>query len=118
MFGLTGLTKAQRLVLGVIVLLVVDLIWVASSELTEVCVTLSLLTPVALFLDPHDSVYIYSYTTQARFLWKIFVESLPGIRENASEKYFLLFPQCFLACFRVRFYTFSHIQFVIFYGFE
>lgn len=36
MFGLTGLTKSQRLVLGVIVLIIVDLIWVASSELTKV----------------------------------------------------------------------------------
>lgn len=35
MFGLTGLSKSQRLVLGVIVLIIVDLIWVASSELTK-----------------------------------------------------------------------------------
>lgn len=36
MFGLHGLSKVKRLVLGIFVLLVVDLIWVASSELTEV----------------------------------------------------------------------------------
>ncbi|XP_076089175.1 solute carrier family 35 member F5-like [Mytilus galloprovincialis] len=35
MLGTTRLTKVQRLVLGIIVLLVVDLIWVGSSELTE-----------------------------------------------------------------------------------
>ncbi|KAK3083091.1 hypothetical protein FSP39_013752 [Pinctada imbricata] len=35
MFGLQGLSKVQRLLLGLAVLLVVDLIWVASSELTE-----------------------------------------------------------------------------------
>lgn len=40
MFGLTGLTKSQRLVLGVIVLIIVDLIWVASSELTKVGLTI------------------------------------------------------------------------------
>lgn len=36
MFGLHGLSKVKRLILGICVLLVVDLIWVASSELTEV----------------------------------------------------------------------------------
>ena len=36
MFGLINLTRAQRLVLGIFVLLLVDIIWVASSELTEV----------------------------------------------------------------------------------
>ena len=36
MFGLTGLTKQQRFVLGIFVLLIVDIIWVASSELTKV----------------------------------------------------------------------------------
>ncbi|OWF51586.1 solute carrier family 35 member F5-like isoform X1 [Mizuhopecten yessoensis] len=35
MFGLHGLTRPQRLVLGIVVLLIVDLIWVASAELTE-----------------------------------------------------------------------------------
>lgn len=35
MLGTTNLTKVQRLVLGIIVLLLVDLIWVGSSELTE-----------------------------------------------------------------------------------
>ncbi|XP_071103669.1 solute carrier family 35 member F5-like [Haliotis cracherodii] len=35
MLGLSGLSKVQRLVLGIVVLLIVDLIWVASSELTE-----------------------------------------------------------------------------------
>lgn len=35
MFGLTGLTKQQRFVLGIFVLLIVDIIWVASSELTR-----------------------------------------------------------------------------------
>lgn len=39
MLGTTRLTKVQRLVLGIIVLLVVDLIWVGSSELTEVIFT-------------------------------------------------------------------------------
>lgn len=36
MIGVSGLTHAQRLALGVLVLLIVDIIWVASSELTEV----------------------------------------------------------------------------------
>ena len=36
MFGLTGLSKQQRFVLGIFVLLIVDIIWVASSELTRV----------------------------------------------------------------------------------
>ncbi|XP_048775113.2 solute carrier family 35 member F5-like isoform X2 [Ostrea edulis] len=35
MFGLHGLSKVKRLLLGIFVLLVVDLIWVASSEVTE-----------------------------------------------------------------------------------
>ncbi|XP_050388484.1 solute carrier family 35 member F5 [Patella vulgata] len=35
MFGLGGLSRVQRLILGIIVLLIVDVIWVASSELTE-----------------------------------------------------------------------------------
>lgn len=35
MFGLNGLTKKQRFVLGIFVLLIVDIIWVASSELTK-----------------------------------------------------------------------------------
>lgn len=35
MFGLHGLTRPQRLLLGIVVLLIVDLIWVASAELTE-----------------------------------------------------------------------------------
>ncbi|KAJ8320087.1 hypothetical protein KUTeg_001674, partial [Tegillarca granosa] len=35
MLGAQTLSKVQRLVLGIIVLLIVDLIWVASSELTE-----------------------------------------------------------------------------------
>ncbi|KAL4222577.1 hypothetical protein ACF0H5_018616 [Mactra antiquata] len=35
MFGLVGLSKTQRLVLGIVVLIIVDLIWVASSELTK-----------------------------------------------------------------------------------
>lgn len=35
MFGASELTQTQRLALGVAVLLVVDIIWVASSELTE-----------------------------------------------------------------------------------
>jgi hypothetical protein len=42
MFGLAGLTKPQRLVLGVVVLIIVDLIWVASSELTKVCMLICL----------------------------------------------------------------------------
>ena len=40
MFGLTGLSKQQRLVLGIFVLLIVDIIWVASSELTKVIFSL------------------------------------------------------------------------------
>ncbi|ESO82179.1 hypothetical protein LOTGIDRAFT_179913 [Lottia gigantea] len=35
MLGLSGLSRVQRLILGIIVLLIVDVIWVASSELTE-----------------------------------------------------------------------------------
>ncbi|XP_052798159.1 solute carrier family 35 member F5-like isoform X2 [Mya arenaria] len=35
MLGLSGLSKSQRMVLGVIVLVIVDLIWVASAELTK-----------------------------------------------------------------------------------
>ncbi|KAH3706102.1 solute carrier family 35 member F5-like isoform X2 [Dreissena polymorpha] len=35
MFGLSSLSKSHRLILGVVVLLVVDVIWVASSELTK-----------------------------------------------------------------------------------
>lgn len=35
MFGLVNLTRVQRLILGVFVLLLVDIIWVASSELTK-----------------------------------------------------------------------------------
>ncbi|XP_061189405.1 solute carrier family 35 member F5-like isoform X1 [Saccostrea echinata] len=35
MFGLNGLSKVKRLILGMFVLLIVDLIWVASSEVTE-----------------------------------------------------------------------------------
>ncbi|KAK2171801.1 hypothetical protein NP493_1026g00039 [Ridgeia piscesae] len=35
MFGLNQLTKLQRLVLGVIILLIVDVIWVASTEVTR-----------------------------------------------------------------------------------
>ena len=36
MFGLNGLSKQQRFILGIFVLLIVDIIWVASSELTKV----------------------------------------------------------------------------------
>ena len=36
MLGLSGLSRPQRLVLGVVVLFVVNIIWVASSELTKV----------------------------------------------------------------------------------
>lgn len=35
MFGLNGLSKQQRFILGIFVLLIVDIIWVASSELTK-----------------------------------------------------------------------------------
>lgn len=35
MLGLSGLSRPQRLILGVVVLLVVNIIWVASSELTK-----------------------------------------------------------------------------------
>ncbi|KAK7113401.1 solute carrier family 35 member F5-like [Littorina saxatilis] len=35
MLGVNALNQAQRLALGVVVLLIVDIIWVASSELTE-----------------------------------------------------------------------------------
>ncbi|KAL5005589.1 hypothetical protein ScPMuIL_016747 [Solemya velum] len=35
MFGVTGLSRFKRLILGLIVLLFVDFLWVASSELTE-----------------------------------------------------------------------------------
>ncbi|KAK7502422.1 hypothetical protein BaRGS_00006375 [Batillaria attramentaria] len=35
MFGTSDLSHTQRLALGVVVLLIVDIIWVASSELTE-----------------------------------------------------------------------------------
>ncbi|XP_053373579.1 solute carrier family 35 member F5-like isoform X1 [Mercenaria mercenaria] len=57
MFGLAGLTKSQRLVLGVIVLIIVDLIWVASSELTKY-----------LFKDEHfDKPYFSTYFKTAMF---------------------------------------------------
>ena len=36
MFGLGHLTRAQRLILGMFVLLLVDVIWVVSSEITKV----------------------------------------------------------------------------------
>ncbi|KAL3832293.1 hypothetical protein ACJMK2_023948 [Sinanodonta woodiana] len=35
MFGLSTLSKTRRLVLGILVLIIVDIIWVASSELTQ-----------------------------------------------------------------------------------
>ena len=38
MLGISSMTHGQRLAIGVLVLLLVDIIWVASSELTEVSV--------------------------------------------------------------------------------
>ena len=44
MFGLCNLSKAQRLILGIFVLLLVDVIWVVSTECTrgEICLKLLL----------------------------------------------------------------------------
>ena len=36
MFGISSYSKSKRLVIGIVVLLVVDVIWVASSEVTKV----------------------------------------------------------------------------------
>ena len=36
MFGLNPMSKSKRLIVGILVLLIVDVIWVASSEITEV----------------------------------------------------------------------------------
>ena len=36
MFGVSSLSRAQRLALGMFILLLVDVIWVVSSELTQV----------------------------------------------------------------------------------
>lgn len=39
----SGFTQRRRLALGIVILLLVDVIWVASSELTSVCTSCSLL---------------------------------------------------------------------------
>lgn len=53
------LNKSQRLLLGLFVLLLVDVIWVSSSELTKVSRTLTLyvLTYNILFSDVNGSAY-------------------------------------------------------------
>lgn len=57
MFGLHGLSKVKRLILGICVLLVVDLIWVASSELTEY-----------IFKDAHfDKPFFTTYVKTSMF---------------------------------------------------
>ena len=46
------------------------------------------------------------------FPWNIAIENAVGKGENADEKYFTLFTECFLA-FRKHFQSSSHIHFVV-----
>ncbi|CAH1788708.1 unnamed protein product [Owenia fusiformis] len=83
MFGLVNLTRTQRLVLGIFVLLVVDLIWVASSELTEY-----------IFKDEHyDKPYFSTFLKTSMFVvfllgflfWRPWIQQCRKAHLNGSD---------------------------------